>query len=474
MKKIALMTWHHAENYGTAYQAYALKTLIEQQGFKVDLINYNRLDSTPISIQSLYKVISSKFMYFFRKKGKKNTTIFKFKKETFEEFYSSRFSYTTECLYNQDFNELNRQYDGFVCGSDQIWGPNWYDGRFFLDFVTDVRKLIAYAPSFGVTKISNPEIRNLMKYYINRFAKISVREKSGCEIIKKLTGRHDIYNVLDPVLMLNSNHWQQLEEPFVFEGKYALIFFLANNPKNIQLSIESAKKKGLKAVVLHCTQTEDTPFANTQELTPGQMLTCIRNSEFVFTDSFHVSVLSIIFHRQLMTFSKQIGGNKNQYKRITDLFERLQINGGVYHNRDSLNQLIDYSMVDKRLDQLRKESITFLSSALQNLPENFNYLPNLCNITTPCKGEYSDSFNKYINTIRNSRQRNFMIMCQFALEPKCYRCKFLQYSILRNGQQPLFYSELQEDLNKLDSKIYIKYYRNFDVITRMKKLRHVL
>ena len=39
MKKIALMTWHHAENYGTAYQAYALKTLIEQQGYKVDLID---------------------------------------------------------------------------------------------------------------------------------------------------------------------------------------------------------------------------------------------------------------------------------------------------------------------------------------------------------------------------------------------------------------------------------------------------
>ena len=50
MKKIALMTWHHAENYGTAYQAYALKTLIEQQGYKVDLIDYHRLNSAPMAL----------------------------------------------------------------------------------------------------------------------------------------------------------------------------------------------------------------------------------------------------------------------------------------------------------------------------------------------------------------------------------------------------------------------------------------
>ena len=62
MKKIALMTWHHAENYGTAYQAYALKTLIEQQGYKVDLIDYHRLNSAPMNVPDISAVISSKFI----------------------------------------------------------------------------------------------------------------------------------------------------------------------------------------------------------------------------------------------------------------------------------------------------------------------------------------------------------------------------------------------------------------------------
>lgn len=57
MNKIALMTWHHAENYGTAFQAYALKRLIEQQGYEVDLIDYTRLNSLPLDHIGILKVL---------------------------------------------------------------------------------------------------------------------------------------------------------------------------------------------------------------------------------------------------------------------------------------------------------------------------------------------------------------------------------------------------------------------------------
>ena len=59
-KKVALMTWHHAENYGTAFQAYALKLLIEQHGFEVNLVDYHRLRA-PIKLRTL-KEISTGFV----------------------------------------------------------------------------------------------------------------------------------------------------------------------------------------------------------------------------------------------------------------------------------------------------------------------------------------------------------------------------------------------------------------------------
>ena len=45
------MTWHHAENYGTAYRAYALKTLIEQ----------------PMNVPNISAIVSSKFISLCRK-----------------------------------------------------------------------------------------------------------------------------------------------------------------------------------------------------------------------------------------------------------------------------------------------------------------------------------------------------------------------------------------------------------------------
>ena len=61
------MTWHHAENYGTAYRAYALKTLIEQPGYKMDLIDYHRLNGAPMNVPNISAIVSSKFISLCRK-----------------------------------------------------------------------------------------------------------------------------------------------------------------------------------------------------------------------------------------------------------------------------------------------------------------------------------------------------------------------------------------------------------------------
>ena len=53
---------------------------------------------------------------------------------------------------------LDKKYDKFVVGSDQVWNLkcHGYDGAFFLDFVSDDSKKVAYAASFGTYDI-NPD-----------------------------------------------------------------------------------------------------------------------------------------------------------------------------------------------------------------------------------------------------------------------------------------------------------------------------
>lgn len=38
--KIAITTWFHYQNYGTALQVYALSTFLNNQGNDVDVVNY--------------------------------------------------------------------------------------------------------------------------------------------------------------------------------------------------------------------------------------------------------------------------------------------------------------------------------------------------------------------------------------------------------------------------------------------------
>ena len=102
MKRIALMTWHHAENYGTAYQAYALKSLIEDSGAKVDLVLYSRkgqalgkrsVFSLFIGFKQRLKSLCSRSKY----------NVFEFKDDTFNEYYNKNFNYTYPCESNQEF-----------------------------------------------------------------------------------------------------------------------------------------------------------------------------------------------------------------------------------------------------------------------------------------------------------------------------------------------------------------------------------
>lgn len=473
-KKIALMTWHHTENYGTAFQAYALKKLIESFGFDVDLIDYKRRDghimrrlTTKYACHVLLQEIKKKI---------RHKRIFRFSPEVFGDFYRKHFSYTNPCQYNQDFETLNDHYHGFVCGSDQIWGPEWYDSRFFLDFVNEQRRMIAYAPSIGVAQIEDDEVAKMMKESINRFPYISLREATGCEAVRKLTGRDDVVNVLDPVIMLTADDWSHLEDESVLPPTpYCLIFCLKNNEGYFKTALNIASKKGLKPCVMHCTQSEDTRYANVEGLTPGQLLSYIKNASYICTDSFHVTVLSIVYQKQFLTFKKNAndsGNSKNN--RISDLLRRLEIKGAEYNDQLLEYPLIDYDKVCAVLNWLRGESRDYLSNALQSLPQAYASSKGQdCWVEGKCEGCQSQLFNifyqqnKCWNCVLNT-----MKSYPFTLQDKCYRCRCYDSKYILDNRRPQFYDSLQEKFSHNNVlSAFISYYLPYLIINLIKKIK---
>ena len=79
-------------------------------------------------------------------------------------------------------------FDLLICGSDQIWNPNWYNRFYFVDYDGVITRRISYAPSMGVNKIPSSIIPSI-KRGINKFDYISVREKRAAELLASYTNK---------------------------------------------------------------------------------------------------------------------------------------------------------------------------------------------------------------------------------------------------------------------------------------------
>ena len=214
------MTWYKYKNFGTALQASALYHVIKGLGYAPDLIQYDPKGSIKeMSIRSFAKAFLKKIKQVFN-----GIYLSDERDDLYSEYLLKRITETSKCVCYPELYDLNEFYDAFVCGSDQIWSPLCFDDKFFLSFVHNERKKIAYAPSIGAEKIENPIIKEKMADLIARFSKLSVRESNGVDIIKEMIGQ-EAKNVLDPTLLLSSSEWDnfadtnetnRIDTPYIF------------------------------------------------------------------------------------------------------------------------------------------------------------------------------------------------------------------------------------------------------------------
>lgn len=343
MKKVAIVTIE-SMNYGNRLQNYALQILLQSIGCEVETFHRETIDNSIKEkikrlMQSVLKTKALKFRQFDRN--------IKFSRTVIE-----RDIYPVE---------LSCQYDYFVVGSDQVWNP-YYDfvaGKSdFLCFANNSQK-ISYAASFGVSEIPSTRRTEYGKY-LNEFKAISVREKQGKEIVKKLA-RRDAMVVLDPTLMLTANDWKKVERKSKWKPKNKYIFVYSLGEKN-----ERFKKKIEQLSLKYEVFDIRTIQRSGKELSigPSEFLYLVRNSEMVLTDSFHATVFSVIFHKRFITFNRN-GLNMNS--RIESLAELLNEKNHINEYGDfDCEDMIDYEIVDRLLKEEQKKSINFLNRALED------------------------------------------------------------------------------------------------------------
>lgn len=388
MKPVGLVTCYFHHNYGSMLQAYATEMIMQQIGLPYQTVACR----APIDY-----MVENKLLYILKKlligdwnmwigkmkimhEKRRNLTFAKkwaLRDNAFNKFASESFHLSSFNKTRAELTAMAKNYSAFLVGSDQLWRTDSVEhGYYTLEWVPDGIRKIAYSTSIGVREVPWFQVKKNRRF-MNRFDYMALREQSACDLVFKLTGRK-VQVVLDPTLLFSGDQWMKIQnkEPLT-NGKYIFCYFLGNNPNQRELVKKLKDKTAMKIVALqHLDEyiPSDEGFADEApyNVGPAEFLNYIRNAEYIFTDSFHCSVFSILYKKKFFTFSrfsetaKQSTNTRiDNLLNITGLSER-RVNAGMSVD-EILNLQLDFNYADKKLDELRKSSIDYLKNALKGL-----------------------------------------------------------------------------------------------------------
>lgn len=362
---IAVITIHSVINYGAVFQAYATYSVLSDFG-DTELINYQNNHFK--KIYAPFKLSLSRHL---PKQLISNTLMLYYKlskQKKFNLFQKKHIKFTKQVSDNQ-FNLKNYNY--YVCGSDQIWNPRITNGNdninpvYFLDFLPETAKKISYASSLGNYRYSPKQELEVKKKLI-QFKSIAVREQDGQEYLNSILST-DVEQVLDPTLLLTRDDWiSNLNlKTQTTPKKYILVYSVPRTPL-IKEAIEFFSKKLQLPVIaidggLRKFGKVDKQIRNAS---PEDFLTLFLNASFIITDSFHGVCFSINFNKQFAAISS--GQISNRMQNILNI---VSLTTQLVENTDDLENIREispqkYKNVSKELDKNREKSFSYLKRNL--------------------------------------------------------------------------------------------------------------
>ena len=402
--KIGILTFHWAQRFGALLQGWSLYKLLTDMGYEVKIINFQpaplviwQLELSDMLFRRYIPRERPLTRTFFQALGAQINALFIRNevriKKVVRNFYEEVFGRTL--LKEKTITSLSElkqeclKYDICLVGSDQVWNPNFLrlsDFAYLLPFKLRKTKKFAFSASIAVDVSSIPEgIIRLYKKTLPDFSFISVREKIHADWLSSLIKRK-VYHTLDPTLLLDKRTFEKLsKETSIPHDQYVLIY-------NIHYSSLPLAEKIVETLQLPAIIYEKLPLFPLKRRTfisrrlkllknspsflslgPREFIYLLKNAEFVVTDSFHGTALSIIFQKNFVSTITEVTASMRS--RITELLKDLQLNDRILTMNDIVNKNklktllhkdIDYSNVNMILKILRYRSLELLCQALKN------------------------------------------------------------------------------------------------------------
>lgn len=372
--KIGIITWFKGSNYGTHLQAIALQRYLRNTGgHDVQIINFEVSAGKSIVKRSFRRRVCSR--------PQKYITLYSYKKfkreieqrdQKFIKAIERNCRLTPEVKSREDYIKICNSFELLIFGSDQIWNPNWYHRFYYADYPEIKTRKISYAPSIGVNVIPDV-LKNKIKRSLSTFAAVSVREEQGAELLAPLSPVVPEV-VVDPTFLLGAGEWSEISTEGIIPGEdgYVLSMFLTDNMNHWRAARRFAEKNKRRHVIV--------PYMGFSYWQKGtvcadagleDLLGLIRRAGYVLTDSFHITVFSLIFGRQFYTFRRfREDRFTSQNSRVINLLKMAGIgNRLISYGTREITALddIDYDRVNEAVQKKIQKSKHFLEDAVERV-----------------------------------------------------------------------------------------------------------
>lgn len=296
--KIGILTYHFVNNFGGVLQAYALRQTLErklnQQAFVIDyrhpfilFTDFVRLFPVSASLKTIFFGFLT-LMQRFRRLSR------------FLKFQKRELNLTHCFITKRGFRKHVSDFDVYISGSDQIWNPKITLGlcpSYCLDFVSTDKRKIAYAPSFGTYGLKHAHFERVARL-VSSYARLSVRETEGCELLGEILGRR-VPRLIDPTFLLTPEEWGAVAVPGTRRKRYILLYIMQADETVYSYARRLKELLGCPLVEISRYGTRHSFVDETiVDAGPNEFLGLFRDAEFVCTNSFHGLCFSLIFTKR--------------------------------------------------------------------------------------------------------------------------------------------------------------------------------
>ena len=348
-------------NYGGILQAWALQEVLKNMGHKPETIDW------------AYEI--PKWKHFYR--GLPGAILAKIRGRKIEWphtpywipahcrglriFVKKYINLSSRISFNVIIPYITKHYSTVIVGSDQVWRSAYIPKieTMFLPYEKKTGcKKIAYAASFGTDlwEYTDSQTATCAKL-ISGFDAVSVRENTALKLCRDKLSYNNCQWVLDPTLLINRSNYETLCRgiPNDEEG-YVFAYILDQNAELLNLAQKKADELNLK---LRYISVDD---KNESTDTIEEWLASFRDAKYVFTDSFHGTVFSLIFNKDFAVYKNPNRGNA-RFDSLIEMFPFIE--SRIIKIMALPKSHLDWISFEKDRETLKRYSVEFLRKSLE-------------------------------------------------------------------------------------------------------------